>query len=57
MITVRLERPKDIPVVRTINRAAFEQPAEASVIIVFEESAVQGVSGVARYRAEFDAAS
>jgi hypothetical protein len=32
MITVRLERSEDIPWVRTINRAAFEQPAEAEIV-------------------------
>lgn len=31
-------------------------PDEAFMIIVFDEGALQGVSGVARYRAEFDAA-
>jgi putative acetyltransferase len=30
-------------------------PDEAWMIIVFDESVLQGVSGVARYRAEFDA--
>jgi predicted N-acetyltransferase YhbS len=32
MITVRLEIPEDIPRVRTINRTAFEQPAEAELV-------------------------
>ena len=31
-------------------------PDEAFMVLVFDESAMKGVSGVARYRSEFDAA-
>jgi putative acetyltransferase len=32
LMTIRIERPEDIPHVRTINERAFEQPAEANIV-------------------------
>lgn len=47
MVLIREEKPDDIPAVRMINERAFGQPQEAGM---------EGASGVARYRSEFDEA-
>jgi hypothetical protein len=57
-----MEEPEDGPQVRTVNELAFEQPAEANVpdeafmVAIMDPAAMADVSGVARYRDEFDEA-
>jgi predicted N-acetyltransferase YhbS len=51
VITIRREQPGDEEAVRLVNLRAFGQPAEAQIV-----DALRGVSGVARYWPEFDAA-
>lgn len=47
MITVRPERPEDIPWVRKINWTAFEQLAEAEIVDRLRENCPEGLSLVA----------
>lgn len=47
MITVRPERPEDIPRVRKINWTAFEQPAEAEIVDRLRENCPEALSLVA----------
>ena len=47
MITVRPERPEDIPWVRNINWTAFEQPAEAEIVDRLRENCPEALSLVA----------
>lgn len=47
MITIRIERPEDIPHVRIINEKAFEQPTEANIVDKLRQSCPDGLSLVA----------
>ena len=47
MITIRIERPEDIPHVRIINEQAFEQPTEANIVDKLRQSCPDCLSLVA----------
>jgi putative acetyltransferase len=47
MITIRLERPEDVPQVRSINELAFETPAEANIVDTLRQSCPNLLSLVA----------
>ncbi len=47
MITIRLEKPEDIPSVRIINERAFGQPAEADIVDKLRQNCPEALSLVA----------
>jgi putative acetyltransferase len=47
MITIRTERPEDIPDVRIINEQAFERPAEADIVDKLRQACPECLSLVA----------
>ena len=47
MITIRLEKPEDIPFVRIINERAFGQPAEADIVDKLRQNCPEALSLVA----------
>lgn len=47
MITIRLEKPEDIPSVRIINERAFRQPAEADIVDKLRQNCPEALSLVA----------
>jgi predicted N-acetyltransferase YhbS len=56
MIDIRVEEPGDLPAIRMVNKRAFGQPEEAFMVMFLDATGKGNVSGIARYRGEFDEA-
>lgn len=47
MLTIRSEKPEDVPSVHTVNEQAFEQPSEADLVDKLRQSCPEALSFVA----------
>jgi putative acetyltransferase len=47
MVTIRVERPSDIPEIQRLNEAAFDGPAEASIVDALRKACPDSISLVA----------